>query len=119
MCRSCWVEAGSPTEKTSTTDHLVRLIRALYCEHVTGGPLHVNLDDNNLDGGIEPFYRIFTESELAKPLDFLDDDLEEFEGRSLRSICDEIAELLNEMTEPQRYAAIAYWNGYIPAGETA
>jgi hypothetical protein len=106
MCENCWVEAGSPTEKTPDTDHLVKLIRMLYEVHCAGGPLHVHVDDYNLDRRIVPFYDCYSTDELDTP----EKDLN---GRTMRSVCDEIAAVMNEMTETQRLSAMAIVDGFV------
>lgn len=95
MCSQCWEKAGSPAEWTPQTDRFIELADRLYEEHSTGGPLHVYLDDWNLDGTVEPFYEV---------LDSDDDET--------REVCDELAAILNGWTAAQRYSAVAYWHGY-------
>jgi len=123
MCDNCWREAGSPTERTPDTARLVELIGKLYEIHPTGGPLHSVLDDWNLDGHIEPYWRGWSDEDLDAlwyggiPFDELDPQapaVVERLGVSTRAVCTEIAALLNAMTESQRYAALAYADGFIP-----
>lgn len=120
MCSSCWHEMGRPNQKTANTDRLVQLIRDLYAIHPTGGPLHVVLDDWNVDGLIEPAYGHYAVSALdalyyqgwpVADLPITASAVVEGLGRSTRSLCDEIAELLTAMTIPQRYAALALSKG--------
>lgn len=122
MCDDCWHQAGSPTDWTPQTQRLVELIGELYDIHPTGGPLHVVLDDWNLDGTIEPSYDRWDGSDLDAlyfdgwPVAVLDPGapaVTEHLGVSTRGLCDQIAELLNGMTNPQRYAALAYWDGFV------
>lgn len=123
MCGDCWKEAGSPTERTPDTDRLVQLIGDLYAIHPTGGPLHVVLDDWNVDTAtIEPGYEHHTDAALDAlyyqgwPIADLPPEapaVTEGLGRSTRSLCDEIAALLTAMTMPQRYAVLAYRDGLI------
>jgi len=122
MCADCWREAGSPTEKTPDTDRLAELIVALYKIHAVGGPLHSVLDDWNLHGTITPWYDGYDDEELDElwyegiriaDLDPEAPAVTEGLGRSMRQLCDEIAAILNGMTEPQRYAAVAYADGLI------
>lgn len=78
-------------------DHAVELIRALYALHPTGGPLHVALDDLNLDDDrlpITPAYAIPGYGPRPASPDTYD--------RHTHHLCDEIARLLNGMTEGQR-----------------
>lgn len=97
------------------TDRLTELIRQLYRIHAVGGPLHVALDDGNLDGTIAPYYDCYTDQELDElwcdgiPIAELSPQapvVVEGLGRSMRQLCDEIAELLNAMPERDRYAAV-------------
>src|SRR5688572_17079926 len=85
---------------------LLELIRELYAIHSTGGPLHVQLDDGNLDGTIEPWYDGFTDTELDElycdgepiaELPPLAPAVVEGLGRSTRQLCDDIAARLNAM----------------------
>lgn len=93
---------------------LAYLVTQLYKIHPVGGPLHVVLDDHNLDGVIQPYYDGWTDADL---------DADYYEGWSIadlppeapavveglgvstRALCDEIAALLNGMTVSQREAA--------------
>lgn len=97
------------------SDRLTELIVALYKIHAVGGPLHVVLDDLNLDGTITPYYDCYDDQEL----DELWSDgwriaelspeapvVTEGLGRSMRQLCDEIAALLNAMPEDQREEAV-------------
>lgn len=123
MCIECWHEAGSPTERTPDTARLTELIGKLYKIHAAGGPLHVVLDDWNVDvDHIEPCYRGWTDEDLDTlwhdgiPIAELDPAapaVVERLGVSTRALCDEIATLLNGMTMAQRYAALAYTQGLI------
>lgn len=125
MCDNCWREAGSPTERTPNTDRLVKLIEQLYEIHCVGGPLHVVLDDWNVDVTVvEPWYDGYSSEELdalwygPTPIAELSPQapaVVEGLGTSMRALCDEIAALLNGMTVAQRYAALAYRKGLIPA----
>lgn len=121
MCRTCWDEAGRPTDRTPKTEHLLQLIGDLYDIHSVGGPLHTVLDDWNLDGTITPYYDGYQPEELdapwwgGSPVDDLDPAapaVVEGRGRSMRSLCDEIATLLNGMTERERIATMAYYDGF-------
>jgi hypothetical protein len=109
MCKSCWVNADSPTEWTPTTGRVVELIRELYEKHPTGGPLHATLDDWNVeyDGHLRPLYSI--------PSHGLVDD---YDVRT-HELCDEIGDSLTAMTVPQRFAALAYWEGFLDMSSAA
>lgn len=102
-------------------DLLIGLIRELYAIHPVGGPLHVVLDDGNLDGAIRPYYDCFTDEELdavyfeGTPVADLDPEapvVKEGLGQSTRELCDRIAALMNVMTvegrELVRHRALGY-----------
>lgn len=102
-------------------DDLINLIRELYRIHPTGGPLHVELDDGNLDGLIRPYYDCFTDEELdalyyeGTPIAELDPEAPavlEGLGSSTRQLCDEIAALMNVMTVEDRELVRARALGY-------
>lgn len=93
MCSACWAEAGRPTEVPSSIAEFIDLYNQLYEVAPTGGPLHVVLDDWNLDGEISPH----------PGLDFDDD---------VYAMCDRISVLLNAMTMPERYASLAAADEY-------
>lgn len=52
MCQSCWERYGSPAETSPAIERAVQLIAAIYKNEPAGGPLHVVLDDWNLNGPI-------------------------------------------------------------------
>lgn len=94
---------------------VIELIRELYSIHSVGGPLHVAIDDGNLDGVITPSYEHYADAELDAlwfegwPIAELDPGapaVVEGLGRSMRQICDELAAALNTMTVDEREAAI-------------
>jgi hypothetical protein len=103
------------------TRHLAELISKLYDIHPTGGPLHVELDDGNVDGAktIVPCYDHYTDVELdalyhgAVPLAELSPGAPVVVnklGVSTRQLCDEIAAMLNAIPEDERCAM--YENGW-------
>ncbi len=122
MCDDCWREAGSPTDWTPQTGQLLALIADLYRIHPTGGPLHSVVDDWNLDGVIEPYYDGWNAADLdalyyeGVPLADLDPEapavIEQL-GVSTRTLCDGIAAILNGMTVRERYATMAYNDGFL------
>lgn len=98
-CDGCWAEAGRPTTLPASADEFTDLFRQLYEQCPVGGPLHSVLDDWNLVGHITPY----------PGLDYDDD---------VYRLCDRIAELLNGMTVPERYASLAAADGFFTPGET-
>jgi len=128
MCIECWEDAGSPTTWNEQIERAVELLRDLYRDHPTGGPLHVHVDDYNLDGTIEPYYDCYSDADLDAlyydgwPIADLDPGapaVVENLGVSLRHVCDELAVLLNAMPVSDRYAAVARYDGYIGADISA
>ena len=96
MCRACWEEHGSPTELPDNAAEVISLINDLYAhpDGGTGGPLHVLLDDFNVqDQFVKPYHR--------------DDD-----DPALRDLADRIADLMLLMTEDQRAAVLAEREGW-------
>jgi hypothetical protein len=106
MCGDCWERHGSPAEWTPQTARFTELHNALYDLEPMGGPLHSVLDDWNLDGHIEPYWPALG---VARDLEDADPDM-----MRIRDLCTEIAAILNGWTEPQRYAAMAYADGFLP-----
>lgn len=109
MCGGCWEEHGSPAEWTPQTARFIDLHNALYDLEPTGGPLHSVLDDWNLDGIIEPHWPALG---IVHTLEDLDHDAPVLQH--IRHLCTELAAILNGWTEPQRYAAKAYADDYLP-----
>lgn len=101
MCRGCWEHEGEfPAEWAPPIARAVVLWRRLYDElgEPTGGPLHVYLDDYNLDiDVIEPQYS-GRRSDPYHP--------------EVPGVCDELAALLTGMTLAQRYTVMAYADGF-------
>jgi hypothetical protein len=120
MCTECWEKAGSPTTWNEQTARAGELLTQLYAIHPVGGPLHAVVDDWNLDGEIKPWYVGYDPAELDAlyfdgiPIADLDPEAPGIaEARSLRQICNELATLLNAMPEADRYATLAYFDGFI------
>lgn len=127
MCFHCYNQAGQPVRWSPDIKRAVELVRALYEIHAVGGPLHVVLDDWNIDGEIKPWYDGYDDDELDELHDggwkLADLPPEapvvvEGGGRSMRQLCDEIAALFNAMSIEDRASALAYIGGHAqaPAG---
>lgn len=101
MCRECWEEEGCPSEITGHTAEFVTLVRVLYRDHPTGGALHANLDDWNVDGP-------FTLDSL-----YLHYEANETNLACLEYVLTRICELANAMTPQQRMAALAVNEGWL------
>lgn len=107
MCRGCWECDDFPAEWTPTVARAVVLWRRLYDElgEPTGGPLHVHLDDYNLDyDEIVPSYSMPAYN--GKPA--TDDGY----PPEVHEVCDELAALLTAMTLTDRYTVMAYADGF-------
>lgn len=107
MCRGCWECDDFPAEWTPTVARAVVLWRRLYDElgEPTGGPLHVHLDDYNLDyDEIVPSYSMPAYN--GKPA--TDDGY----PPEVHEVCDELAALLTAMTLTDRYTVMAYADAY-------
>lgn len=98
MCKTCWIDEGSPSELPENSEAIVDAIEALYlmdgCR--AGGPLHVELDDLNLDmdGHVwVPWQADFSPEAMAK--------------------AQEICDLMNPLPVPQRYAVMAKHEGWL------
>ena len=101
MCRDCWVDAGSPGHRSPDIDRAVVLIDRIYSTEPTGAPLHVELDDWNLDVTWSPY---------AEGRDSLSDP-------PAWDAAIELAELMNHLPISDRAAAVAWAQGYIDGRE--
>jgi hypothetical protein len=101
MCNDCWEKSGSPTDLPATYEQFAELYSQLYDFNSVGGPLHAVLDDWNLDRHIEPY----------PGLDFIDEMDQTDNTEYVYQLCQEIADLLNAMSLPQRRAALAKVKG--------
>lgn len=102
---SCWEERGRPSEITEHTAEFLKLVDVLYEDHSTGGALHAQLDDWNVDA---PF-----------TTDYLYLHAEEENLAALTYVVERICELANKMTPDQRRAALAIKDGYLAPETTA
>ncbi len=90
MCESCYENYGSPTPDDKARE-CVPLIEAVYNEHCAGGDLHILLDDWNL------------ENRHLKAC-------EKYELTAAERAC---LNFMLEMTENQRAAALALFDGFV------
>lgn len=100
MCGDCWAEHGSPTIWNPEVAAVADLVTELYDDYgcTTGGPLHVYVDDWNLDiPTIEPYW-----SE--------DDD------PALIAFVTALAQRLEALSVPERYSALAHHDGFARQG---
>lgn len=98
MCLSCWDKYGRPKNWTPEIAEALGLVRELYELNAVGGPLHVVVDDWNLDGQIEPYYQGDEDAEMVR-------------------VCDRIAALFNGMSVADRASVLAYEEGHAKPGD--
>jgi len=101
MCKTCWIGEGSPRELPPNADEIIEAIDHLYSlpKCGVGGPLHVELDDMNLDLGGRPW-----EPWQSDRYPFAPEAIE-----AAQRICD----LMNPLPVPQRYAVMAKRSGWL------
>jgi len=97
VCRECWERGGSPANDSPEIARAVELIGDLYDINAAGGPLHVYVDDWNLEGEIVPW----------DGYDY------EYDPPEMRAIVAELAALLNAMTIDDRYSTLARARGFV------
>jgi hypothetical protein len=100
MCHDCWVnEYGRPTTVPENVDEIVSAIEAVYAHQDggTGGPLHVQLDDFNIEGDWVPWRA--EEDDRPYPDDLYD-------------LCLEVQRLVKPLPLDQRAAVLARWEGW-------
>lgn len=112
VCEACWVEKGCPVIFDEMVEECARLIGDLYVLCPTGGPLHAELDDMNLNGEIRPLYAIpaYRHDHYVSP------EIPDNYSPEVHQICDRIAELMSEMTVGQRISAVAHFEGWAAQG---
>lgn len=92
---------------TEHTAEFLKLVDVLYQDHPAGGPLHVELDDWNLDGEFS-----------LKPGSMVGNyDDGEANLACLTYVVQRICDLANQMTPDQRMAALAMREEWIPMPE--
>lgn len=95
MCESCWVGQGQPVAYDETVAEVAQLIRDLYVLEPTGGPLHVELDDGNVDGDvIAPTY--------ASP------GFPDRYSAETHRLADRIGQLMTPLPVPWRWSCLAH-----------
>lgn len=95
MCRTCWEEHGSPTNRSPTIDKAVQLIYIIYEDNEVGMPLHTALDDWN----IETKWERWSDHQ---------DAVSEIAWEAAGDLCD----IMNAMTIEDRASALAYASAY-------
>lgn len=97
MCRTCWNERGSPAEDSPEIRRAMELVASIYETEHTGCPLHVALDDWNLeDQHWEPW---------GGPEDLNDP--------TKWNVAVELAELMKSLPLSARASALARLDGFI------
>jgi hypothetical protein len=119
-----WNDFGRPANWTPEIAETLNLVRELYRIHAVGGPLHVVLDDWNIDAAtIEPYYDCYGNDDLDAPyydgwkiadLDPGAPAVVEGIGRSMRQLCDDIAAKLTAMSIEDRASVLAYHWRLVP-----
>lgn len=99
MCEGCWADYGSPRDVPEDADQIVAQFEDLYSrDHCsTGGPLHVVLDDWNL------------EDEHLGPWE----DERDPWPPDVMELATKISTRLRELPIDQRAAVLALWEGWI------
>jgi hypothetical protein len=113
MCENCYTDLGRPADWNPTVAHALELIRVIYEHERTGGPLHVILDDWNIEDG-----DIRLEATTGTPYT-PDEFLEEGDAEEVRAAVAELVPLLGKMTVPERASALARHDGYLPTATEA
>jgi hypothetical protein len=90
MCKSCWIEHGSPKINNEKVIKCQKIIKRIYEDHCTGGNLHVIVDDFNID----------------------DSSIEYFNKEDLTETEREFIDLFKDMTIDERASALALYSGY-------
>ena len=121
-----WVELDRPDDWNPKVARALELIRDIYEYARAGGPLHVILDDWNIEDGDvraaaqdlrDGYYRWGPGWEPVSydPYENLDED----ETRQVRDAVAELVPLLRGMTVNERASALARHWGYLPAATDA
>lgn len=101
MCEGCWEEVGRPGLWNSKVKRAMELIETVHETEPTGGPLHVVIDDWNIDEVIT-----VEEYDVGECVDKCSPEAD----TAIR----ELVPLLNEMTVVERASALARAEGYLP-----
>lgn len=95
MCGSCWTKYGEPTVWNEDIAEAVELLKRLYELEPTGGPLHVEVDDWNIDHDvILPTYE--------------SPGFPDHYSAETHEVCDKLANLFNKMEVGWRASVLAH-----------
>lgn len=105
MCQGCYLEYGQPSLDSKEINHAAQLIRIIYQESGTGGPLHSILDDWNIENEhMEIHENLLTERERN------------YSDRLAQTSRD-LLEIFKKMTVPERASSLARAEGFIKLRE--
>ena len=105
---------GQPVVYDEDVAEAAALIKRLYELEPAGGPLHVELDDMNLQGDITPYYS--AEDRLTSD-GLLIPGYPDRYSEEVHQLCDRIAELLTEMPVGWRYSVVAHFENWAAYGQ--
>ncbi len=98
MCSTCWEEHGRPANWSPQIAAALALVDELYGQHSTGGPLHAELDDWNVD---EPMITPWVGGDFDP---------------ATMELAQRIADAFNAMTVADRVSVLAYHRGLATPG---
>lgn len=101
MCLHCWQEYGSPSDWNEDIKTAVGLIKEIYQYDGAGNPLHVVLDDWNIDDEFLEVYEPAVADTAPEAV----------------SAARELVPVLQRLSYDERAAALAYANGFLPIPE--
>lgn len=105
MCQGCYLEYGQPSLNSKEINRAAQLIRIIYQESGTGGPLHSILDDWNLENEHIEFHENWLTEREAN-----------YSNRLAQS-SRELLEIFKKMTVPERASSLAHAEGFIKLRE--
>ena len=106
MCLSCWDERGSPSINSAKTREAAVWVARVYDFAVTGGPLHIQFSDWNIDDGY------FKETILDLEVHYWPAWLDDFTDEQIET-CRTAYLKFKSLTEAERASALAIYDGYI------
>lgn len=101
MCQTCWQEYGGPKIKNNNIELAVWMIGKVYAKHLSGGHLHIVLDDWNLENESLTFCEKQIEDDDLS--DMIDGDYQTF-----KDIEHGIMAIFRQMSLDER-ASTLYW----------
>lgn len=103
MCRTCWAEHGRPDDWNPDIARALELVQIIYATEPLGAPLHVVLDDWNIDISVpfEPWPDHMPGG--GNPV-----------AQSAAYAAIELCALFNRMSVRERAATLAYHDRFLP-----